>query len=1724
LPTYLKFNFFFLLLFGFKGAFSQNFNALKKEAEVLFQKQKYADAKPKYRQLLAVDQKNTDFNYKYGVCVYETENKLNARRYFDLILNRSTFPTKARFYRGKIFQFEYQFDKAILEFEACKNDKLLEKEASNEIKSCNSAKELIKLKSNLVVKGKYLTNKGNHEKFYQFSQPYSFYSPEKGEVYEKRNNAAEFKPKYLFKRGMKYRVFASYSEKKEFGLDIFIQCKNNSGDWGEIMRIPSINTSSDENYPYFDDSTGLLYFASMGHNSMGGYDIFKAPYDWKTNTIGLVENLGFPINTPSDDYLYVPDYVLNSAFFTSNRNGDLLNTEVFNVSITQFASHLIASQAQWIDEVENQQLPVKLYTRNTESGETFGPFVSDLSGKIPVYLPVQGIYEYILEFTVYGQEKQFKKMVDIPLITDKEIIEQSIRYFVENSFEQIEISTHVRNIEKFEDIEPFRLQEIAKLSINEKSMGLAAISQQIVGNDVFLKLNIKEVDKKKALEKLVDVLLEKEIDLENNERFRLQSIESIEKNDVRIGELILDTENLKKELSSDNQSVITELASKKNEIQKLLQQNLVLMSLIERQNEINEIRPNLDDITLLNYDLNEVIQTKPIEEAEKFIASKLFQIQKSLDIAVISPQQIKTDFQIENSKKIENIEKEINSYSFQVDSLEKQIEKFNKELNSLSKKNQEKRKIELTSLRKQLNSTSDLKSESEYQRKLLIAEKDAFIENEELIDYIRDESLKIKQIDLITAVKPNQRNKEAITQQLLDSKEKDLTFIVQSELIELKKDYDANKNRIDLIKNSEEMLYEKKRVEQEFLTQLRQLQNSGGEEVIELIQLTQNRITEAQLRLDSLNQEKVKIANNEKVTQATNTVSAEPKQNSDNTQAITQATSTAEKESAQNSTNGKTIPPAINTPKNEPVQNNSKGQKIAAATNTAAKESAQNSTNGKTIPPAINTPKNEPVQNNSKGQKITAATNMAAKESAQNSTNGKTIPPAISTANDVQNSNNSQKSALSTNTVTEEPTSKSTKDKPIAQSPSTVITEPSQKSTTNEIPDQETSKLENPKKNSEIQDIKTKRFIADQMELLSAIETSQIKSSEPINERQKYTLSATKMRSSEKISRSEELKSISSLQDQGIKENGNQRDALLSVQVSKLANEIEQEENAALRKVLVQEKSFLEEERSMGLPPEKERNKTRLNLRASQIEETDIPALSKSPDYRAYVEERITLSNSINNSDYLEKKLAETTHYFASARSLLGDEKKLLEDSIKKMYRQLNEIEANISSSSAKLEAYQNQTKYETMVLQNIQPNIVLPNIETEQGTAASFKFNKKEAITFDAPLPVENNKLSGLVFRVQVGAFRKPVPPHLFREFTPVNGEVIANGLTCYMAGYFNSSIAAMNARNDIRLLGYADAFIVAYCDGKRISYQQGRAYENNKQCIALSENELMIKLQAPREKRVVPESSTVTSKKNTLSTLDEYGVEIVGDLSYLYLTVQVGVFNRIINPNRLNGITDLIINKAENGQLKYSSGRFDNFNDAKKRKAEVNNKGISDAFIVAYYNGKRISSSEAQKMMSMNPEIVKASTNNTFSSEIATKAPTVQSNFDFNLLKPTISKTKYYYVGELKIDEIWKPADNNLPFNYNRSSELITSPLFEKPFSSPEVIISLKAFQLKEFNTSGLKVIFKLSKQNSGVLLNHMMRTSYTFEITNDELVVYPRDHWIKEQLVTLKKQIEE
>jgi hypothetical protein len=216
-----------------------------------------------------------------------------------------------------------------------------------------------------------------------------------------------------------------------------------------------------------------------------------------------------------------------------------------------------------------------------------------------------------------------------------------------------------------------------------------------------------------------------------------------------------------------------------------------------------------------------------------------------------------------------------------------------------------------------------------------------------------------------------------------------------------------------------------------------------------------------------------------------------------------------------------------------------------------------------------------------------------------------------------------------------------------------------------------------------------------------------------------------------------------------------------------------------------------------------------------------------------------------------------------------------------------------------------------------------------------------------------------GLIFRVQVGAFRKPVPNQLFREFGPVSGEVLTNGLTCYLAGYFNGSVDAIETRTMIRRLGYADAFIVAYCDGKRMSFNEGKAMEANGTCRKQTAAELQLALNQLMNQNP---STVQTPSKATAANIDPNSTEANLDL---YFTVQVAVYNKQLNGDNINGVKELLVTKTEKGQFRYSSGEFTSFTDARQRKNEVITQGIPDAYVVAYYLGKRISIGEANQLL---------------------------------------------------------------------------------------------------------------------------------------------------------------
>jgi hypothetical protein len=113
-------------------------------------------------------------------------------------------------------------------------------------------------------------------------------------------------------------------------LDIYISEKDATGDWGPAVNLgATINTPYNEDTPFITSNDSLLYFSSEGHNSMGGYDIFRSQFIdavWKAPT-----NLGFPINTTDDDKFYQPVNNGLNAYYSMTT--DYKKKEIFYLGI-----------------------------------------------------------------------------------------------------------------------------------------------------------------------------------------------------------------------------------------------------------------------------------------------------------------------------------------------------------------------------------------------------------------------------------------------------------------------------------------------------------------------------------------------------------------------------------------------------------------------------------------------------------------------------------------------------------------------------------------------------------------------------------------------------------------------------------------------------------------------------------------------------------------------------------------------------------------------------------------------------------------------------------------------------------------------------------------------------------------------------------------------------------------------------------------------------------------------------------------------------------------------------------------------------------------------------------------------------------------------------------------------------------------------------------------------
>jgi len=248
------------------------------------------------------------------------------------------------------------------------------------------------------------------------------------------------------------------------------------------------------------------------------------------------------------------------------------------------------------------------------------------------------------------------------------------------------------------------------------------------------------------------------------------------------------------------------------------------------------------------------------------------------------------------------------------------------------------------------------------------------------------------------------------------------------------------------------------------------------------------------------------------------------------------------------------------------------------------------------------------------------------------------------------------------------------------------------------------------------------------------------------------------------------------------------------------------------------------------------------------------------------------------------------------------------------------------------------------------------------------FAVNTEMTYSEENPIPVNPGNPDGLIYKVQVGAFRKPIPQDLFKGFAPISAEAIRDGITRYRVGYFTAWDIANNAKNEIRGIGYSDAFVVAIYNGEYMRLSEARKLELegapvSTEFVQIENNTSTTTAEATATAEVTASPDNITQYVNDLGN-DAATVEAVEIIEGLFFTVQVGAFSKSIQADNVFNVSPLVI-KNVNGLYKYSTGIFRSVPETMERKNEMIAKGLVGAFITAYYNGEKVSITEANQLI---------------------------------------------------------------------------------------------------------------------------------------------------------------
>jgi hypothetical protein len=119
--------------------------------------------------------------------------------------------------------------------------------------------------------------------------------------------------------------------------DIYKSYRESRTEWGKPENLGRpVNSEDDEGSPFMAPDGHTLFFSSDGHNSMGGYDIFKTALDDTGKWITPI-NLGYPVNTVCNEKCFTISADARTAYFSSDRPGGIGKRDIYIADLSNYS-------------------------------------------------------------------------------------------------------------------------------------------------------------------------------------------------------------------------------------------------------------------------------------------------------------------------------------------------------------------------------------------------------------------------------------------------------------------------------------------------------------------------------------------------------------------------------------------------------------------------------------------------------------------------------------------------------------------------------------------------------------------------------------------------------------------------------------------------------------------------------------------------------------------------------------------------------------------------------------------------------------------------------------------------------------------------------------------------------------------------------------------------------------------------------------------------------------------------------------------------------------------------------------------------------------------------------------------------------------------------------------------------------------------------------------------